>query len=816
MSLIEALPKDKRSKGMQALNLDIENSLVEHTLGLRWHIKQDKLVIRNTQKEVILTKRGMLSLLSSLYDPYGIINPIVVIGKLIFQSECKLGNGWDDHISQSNAERWKTWTNSLSLLEGFGIARCYKPISIVVTHYEIHHFCDASQSCYGAVSYLRMKLSNGFYHCGILMAKSRLAPVKGTTIPKLELSGATVAVHMHIILINELCLPISKYFFWTDSMIVLASIHNKQKRFKVFVANRLSMIHNYTDVNQWKFIQSADNPADDLSRGMTASELTSSERWLRGPKFLWQPDEMWETPASIESESHNTPGEWEVTKANAFLTKDSAKGPSNRFIEHFSDWNRLVKSLTWIHKFMKWRRGGKREKEREIQTDEYLIAEKAVIRYVQKQNIEDYSGIVKNELKKSSSLYRLEPFLDEDGLIRTGGRLGNVEVGVDFKHPYLLPRDNHVCSLILKDAHARCLHSGREHTMMESRRKFWIPKVRPMINSIIRDCVHCTRYKGNPSHQRMADLPHDRVTAGKPAFTTVGMDCFGPFTVKRGRKTDKRYGCIFTCTTTRAVHIEKLERMDADSFINALVRFMARRGCPELLRSDNGTNFRGALRELTKNMKEIQATNQVKSFLVLKTVKWVFNPPYASHMGGVWERLIRSVRTIMSSLVHKQALDDERLDTIFCEVESVLNNRPLTPISDDTEDLEALTPNHLVLLRPGPRGMITSSTNEDGYRKRWKHAQYVADCFWKRWIRSYLPSLQFRSKWISDGKSIKVGDVVLINDLNVLRQDWPLGRVVEVIPGRDERVRSVRLKTSTNTMIRPLSKLCLLEGVAPK
>jgi hypothetical protein len=199
--------------------------------------------------------------------------------------------------------------------------------------------------------------------------------------------------------------------------------------------------------------------------------------------------------------------------------------------------------------------------------------------------------------------------------------------------------------------------------------------------------------------QKMADLPKDRVTPGKPPFTNVGVDCFGPFTVKRGRHV-KRYGVLFTCLAIRAVHIEIANNLDTDSFINALRRFVARRGQPEEIRSDNGTNFVGGNRELWESI-NLWNQEKINQFLTQRNVKWTFNPPKASHHGGVWEHCIRTVRKVLNAIMTEQVLDDERLYTLMCEGEAIVNGRPITKVSDDPKDLEALTPNHLLLLQKG-------------------------------------------------------------------------------------------------------------------
>ena len=246
--------------------------------------------------------------------------------------------------------------------------------------------------------------------------------------------------------------------------------------------------------------------------------------------------------------------------------------------------------------------------------------------------------------------------------------------------------------------------------------------------------------------QKMTILPEDRITPSKPPFTYVGVDCFGPFTVRRGRTTAKRYGVLFTCLAIRAVHIEVVHSMETESFINALRRFIARRGCPEEIRSDNGGNFVKGEKKLREAVRQWNQ-GQIHEHLLQHDIKWIFNPPTASHHGGVWERCIRTVRKVMKALLKEQILDDESLNTLMCKVESIVNGRPITKVSDDPKDLNALTSNHLLLLRVGtamPPGVFSK---EDNYSsRRWRQVQYLSNVFWSSWTREYLPSLQQHQK----------------------------------------------------------------------
>lgn len=314
------------------------------------------------------------------------------------------------------------------------------------------------------------------------------------------------------------------------------------------------------------------------------------------------------------------------------------------------------------------------------------------------------------------------------------------------------------------------------------------------------------------SFQKMADLPLERVDAYKPPFSSTGVDCFGPFLVKQGRAEVKRYGCIFTCLATRAVHLEKLNSLDTDTFINALRRFIARRGPIESILSDQGTNFTGASAELSKSLREM-SRDQINRYCVKFGIEWKFNPPGASHMGGVWERLIRSVRKVMDGVLGGQVrLNDDGLQTIFCEIESILNSRPLTKVSDDIHDSSPLTPNHLLLLRECPSLPPGIFSDADVYRRRWRCVQHLADEFWKKWLREYLPELQRRQKWVQVKRNVQLGDLVLISQESTPRGLWPIGLVVSVNKSKDGLVRSVQVQTKSTKLVRPITKVVLLEG----
>lgn len=346
--------------------------------------------------------------------------------------------------------------------------------------------------------------------------------------------------------------------------------------------------------------------------------------------------------------------------------------------------------------------------------------------------------------------------------------------------------------------------------LSELRQKFWIPSANTAIRKVIAKCVTCRRLHGQVGKQLMADLPQERVMPDDPPFTRVGADYFGPFEVKRGRTLLKKYGVIFTCLAIRAVHIELASSLDTDSCINAIRRFIARRGQVKEIRSDNGTNFVAANRELKAAIADWN-TSEFQHLFHQHGIKWTFNPPTASHHGGAWERLIRSIRKVLNSTTREQILDEEGLHTVLCEAESIINSRPITRASSDPNDLEALTPNHLLLLKTTPSLPPGLFDQDDLYsRRRWRQVQYMSNLFWKRWTKEYLPQLQERQRWATSSRNFAEGDVVLLVDDCAPRNSWIMGKIIEAVSDKKGLVRRVRIKTKTNVLDRPITKICLL------
>ena len=501
-----------------------------------------------------------------------------------------------------------------------------------------------------------------------MVAKGKVAPIKVVSIPRLELQAEVLSVRMDTMLRRELELDLSISYFWVDSEIVLKYIKNESRRFHVFVANRISEIRQKSTPDQWNHVPGKDNPADVITRG-SCPKLLDCDQWFQGPKFLSTYKSKWECQSSVDDLS---PGDPEVKKDRvhdpmmddvATCAVSVAKHPIDSLIEHYSSWYKLKRAFCWLKRFKEFLKGNREIVGKSLTIQEMHDAEVSIFKHAQSQIYEKEIGkILKGEsVDRSSPLKDLSPIVNTDGILCVGGRLTHAHFGELQKHPWILSHKHPLAYTIVQEFHDS-KHLGTEWTLNLLRKRFWITRARVLIKRVSGKCVACKRFFAKPAVQKMADLPPERLQSDKPPFSFVGVDCFGPFAVKQARSEVKRYGCIFTCLNTRAVHIEKLNTMDAESFLNGLRRFIARRGIPDKIWSDNGTNFVGGLSELRL------CERQIKDFSLKQNIEWIFNPPGASRMGGVWERLIRTIRKVLCVVLKGSRLTDEILELSFVKL----------------------------------------------------------------------------------------------------------------------------------------------------
>ena len=839
----QAFAAEDQASDLRDLDLHGDAVPVQRSLGVFWDLQTDNFTFRVTDEVKPFTRRGVLSVTNSLYDPLGIAAPVVIKAKMLLRAmTASLKrhplDDWDKPLPEQYRSAWEAWRKSLSDLTEVKVPRAYASVSLSeASRLEIHTFCDASVEAIAAVSYIKVFQKDAQVHVSFVFGKAKLAPPHATTIPRLELCAAVLGIEITEVVIEELAVQPHSVMYYTDSKVTLGYILNETRRFYVYVGNRVQRIRKSSSPDQWRYVATDLNPADLATRSVPARHLKDST-WLNGPEFL-----MDQSPPETDTTTFELAAEDVELRPDITTLATHANVVANRNLGttcflRFSRWSSLVNALSILILV------AQRQHERHHQSKEPISndpqsnsmspptvidarrrAQILIVRNLQNESFSEELDCLekKKGLPKTTPLLKLSPVIDPEGLLRVGGRLERADLTHEERHPLILPGKHHVTSLIVKHCHEEVEHQGRHFTHGMIRGKgFWIVGGKRLVNRVINQCLNCRRLRGKLQHQKMADLPTERLTPSPP-FTYVGLDVFGPWEVtarrtRGGHANSKRWAVIFTCFSTRAIHIELVESMDTSSFINALRRFMAIRGHVEQIHSDCGTNFVGAHNEFEDSLNEMDQKS-VESYLNSRGCKWVFNSPHASHTGGVWERMIGISRRILDSMfadLRSTRLTHEVLSTLMAEVTAIVNNRPLTAISSDPSAPELLTPSTLLTqktlpLKPPPGNFVP----QDLYAKQWRQVQFLANRFWSRWKKEFLPTLQSRRKWETDQPNLKEGDLVLLRCKESPRNEWPLARISKAISSADGKVRKVEVTTAKNgskqSYTRPVTEVILLK-----
>ena len=830
VAVMESIPESERV--VQDIDLELNELPIQRALGLKWSVSEDCFFFDPTPRELPPTKRGVVSIVSSIFDPCGFLSPFTLRAKCFVQELWQNGIDWDEVMPENMESKWRRWLDEVKQLSAFKLPRHHIDLSCAKL-IEAHVFSDASEAAYGAVAYLRYISDCDSVICSFVASKTRVAPLKATlSIPRLELQGALLAARLWNSLSNELNLQIERVVFWTDSNTVLRYLNNETRRFKPFVSNRVAEIHEITQVQQWRHVPSEMNPADYCSRGLPASALTPDHPWFQGPEYLWKqetewpigPDETIKEPDDDDPEiktvksvmlSHIKPSDVS-TAGESFLARLTIGSVINA--EDSSSLRKLVRLTAWLLRAVRnfasviSRFKLKAIRSSNLEPDEYSEAKLCWLRQAQQDLFTSEIADLESgrPINVKSSLSPLMPVYDGRH-IRVGGRLHKANIPTEAKHQIILPQKHVITRLLSEEIHVQYAHCGQEHLIAQLRQHYWPISARRIAKQVIASCLYCRKQRISPTMQVMGDLPESRLSVSMGAFHSTGVDYFGPMMVKVRRSSVKRWGCLFTCLSTRAVHLELADSLETDDFILVLRNFIGRRGHPSCIYSDNGTNFVGANNELKKCLDDLKQS-KVTDFLAPQGIEWHFSPPLAPHFGGAWERLVRSVKTALKATLKDLHVSDSVLRTALIEVEAVLNSRPLTHNSPDPDDYQALTPNHFLLGRADttvPPDIF--SDREINSRKKWRQSQVIANQIHNRWLKEYLPTLTVRNRWRTSGQMVSKGDLVLLADQSVPRGQWELARVVDTYPGEDNCVRVVKVKTAKSEYIRPVTKLCVLE-----
>lgn len=794
-------------------------------LGLVWFSDSDQFSFNFTSfSNENLTKRNILSDLAKIYDPLGWISPCIITFKIIFQSLWKAGLNWDDPVPHAYQELWSNFRKEMTQISNFRIQRYL--FKNTLSKFKLFGYADSSELAYGAVIYLvEYDSQNNYIDSNLIYAKFKVAPLKSLTIPRLELTAALTLVNSIKFILRAFEIKLEFIYLLSDSTVVLNWISSPPYKFKTFVSNRITEIQSLDFPHSWSHVPTAENPADLGTRGISVENFLNTEFWKKGYKahFLSNP-----TPFKFLNEV-KTPEEENkkevVSFVHSLLKKEEV---IDKYLSQFSSLERLVSHLSILKKFciyLKIKReypDEYKEKFKNFKTIRPLDRENSLlnlIKYSQISFVTEITSLENQEpLDRKSNILTLNPFLDKFHLLRVGGRLEEANIPYNQKHPLIISKSCYITKLLVRSYHLKYLHAGPNVISALLRLKFWIVQGRKLIRKVCRECITCFKQKPLTYTPLMGNLPGDRVNPSRP-FENTGVDFFGPFMVhlnlRRGSKPQKVYVSTFVCFATKACHFEVCTDLSTECFLNALKRFIARRGVPKRIYSDNGTTFvsaskvvRSELNQLISKMKN----NEVMKFLSENSICWSFVPTYSPHFGGLWESSVRVCKQYLKRIVGQSFLTLLELETLLCQVESILNSRPLTPLSDDSESLEYLSPGHFLVGQPLVQLPVLEHCQERNCKlnQRFKFLENLKAGFWKAWSNNYLNTLQQRYKGKTKIVNLVVNQLVLIQDKNTLTNQWKLGRVLEVFPGKDGTVRVVKLKTQLGTITRPVVKLAPL------
>lgn len=802
-ALLYDLPVQTR---VQSYHIELEEASHLKVLGIRWTPVEDNFSFRvNPDIPPHLTKRSLLSHVAKLYDPLGWLSPVIIVGKILMQQLWLAEVDWDSPLPAELSRRSHDFCQKLILLSEVRVPRWLHTLSNSTI--ELHGFSDASQSAYAAAVYIRARTEHQIT-VALLASKSKVAPLKTQSIPRLELCAAELLSRLLEWVINALQEPDVTTYAWTDSTVTLAWIKSQSSRWKVFVANRVSLIQTRGPNVTWRHVPTHDNPADLASRGVLPSMLIDNPLWWRGPDWLSLPSNCW--PAELQA-SDTPPIELEMKPIAVHHNSVDSWSLASRY----SDWGKLIKITALVLRFIKLIR--KQVSRSSVVYDITIIAEARLfwVKFIQRSIFATELALLQDGklLPRSSSLKTLDPHLDENGVIRMGGRLANAPLTFGQKHPIILGQAP-LTRLLVRHAHHRTLHGGSSLTLRLLQENYWILRAKVIVRSIINYCVICTRHRAELRTQRMAHLPEYRVTVARPFFK-VGIDYASPLYVRafsgRGHKSKKAYIAIFICMATRAIHIELVTDLSTQAFLAAFRRFYSRRGLPASVYSDNGTNFHGAEADLRRLFRANLNNGEVASSMADNEIEWHFIPPSSPHFGGLWEAGVKSIKHHLKRVIGSCTLTIDEFTTLLCQVEACLNSRPIAGLSSGPDDLSYLTPGHFLigsplLAMPEPNLLDRNESN----LSRYQLVQQLRDRFWKVWRLDYLTSLQKRRIWGDERPNLVVGDLVLIKDDNKPPTFWPLGRIIQCIAGSDGLVRVCEIKTANSVLRRPVAKLCVL------
>ncbi|XP_061709504.1 uncharacterized protein LOC133519514 [Cydia pomonella] len=788
------------------------------TLGIGWNNYYDQFYF-NSQLNLMktndkVTKRIILSHISQIYDPLGLLSPTIMLAKVLLKRLWLLKLDWDDEVPSDVMRTWNDFTRALSAaLSTIRVPR-YVMGSSNYTRIEMHIFTDASQVAYGTCIYIRTINDNMEVCSRLLCSKGKLSPIKVLSTPRLELCSALLGAKLYDKVIRSINCQFDDVIFYSDSTCVLGWLRMSPNLLKTFVQNRVTEIHELTKALPWRHVSGKVNPADLVSRGVRLEDLAGSSLWWEGPEFLqdvnFDPKNIPKLPNS--DDSHDILPE---VKSNVDLALTAITEAALFPFERFSQFSRMIHATSYVLRFIHNARNKNNKRTGRISVEELRESTNLLVRLSQLESFPDEYKLLTNKqtIKTKHNLSKLNLFIDENRVMRVGGRIGYSQYfAYEKRHPILITSKHHFTLLLFRHEHKKLLHAAPQALLFELHDAWWPLGGRNLARKIFYDCVICKRLRGKTLTPFMGNLPEERITPTYP-FLTCGVDYAGPVFILnrkgRGAQTVKAYICLFVCFVTRAIHLELVSDLTTDAYLLALKRFIARRGKPNEIFSDNGRNFVGLMHDFAKFLS--QCSPDIIDYATSSNIKFHFIPPYAPHFGSLWEAGVKSCKFHIRRVIGNAHLTFEEFSTALSQIEAVLNSRPLYAMSSDPHDFLPLSPAHFLVGRT-----LTSPASEDlqhapAHRlNRYQMVEKIRQHFWARWSKEYVSELQTRSKWRSHCEILKPDTLVLIKDDNLPPLKWQLGRIVQTIPGRDGVSRVADIRTASGIIRRAYTKICPL------
>ena len=808
--VMKSIPIEDRSSQVDLTELFKDDSGLQiKALGLTWDCSLDKLSFRLTENfgikdNIPVTKRIILSHLMKVFDPLGLIAPVVLPCKVIFQALWLLRTSWDEPILEcSYTQKFRLWMQQITDIKDLSLKRSWVTQPGMNTR-TFHVFVDASEYAYGIVVYVVSANDEGKKETALVYAKSKLNPIKPLTVPVLELTAAVKGFRMAEFTAEAFGVELAEFRFWSDSKCVHDWLHTPAHTLPRGTRNKVAFLQTYTQPDQWWFVPSNLNPADLASRGCSVKDLIDHNLWWTGPPFLMQESSY---PPQFKRERWIPP-----QTESALVIKEDITPPIGNveFFQRFSNWRRM---LTTIVIALRWRsRALNKIANSGPWSDEELeLAENKLWIILQSAYFsEDIHRLRTGLLSKQTSIRTLDPIMDQHGIMRVGGRLGfSSTLTFDEIHPIIVPTNSHVTIVLIRYYHERVFNhmAGYATTLQALRRKYWILKGTKRIRQVISRCIPCKTINLRARYQKMAQIPEFRIqqhVKNPLIFNVMGIDLAGPFMVTSDQAKSVVYKCwivLFVCMLSRAVHTEIVTAISTDELKNAFERFLARKPRPTRIISDRGTNFIG----LANQLKELLLFNDEKLRQLYPDIHWDFNIPGAPHTGGVYERMIAALKRALHLVLHKKSITEKEFTQSVLQAEFIINSRPIAQVSTDSKDMEAITPNDMIIGKlNGP--LTIPKTDSWKVSKRWEFIQNNNEEIWKKFQQEIRARFLIMPKWWRKRNLLVPGQLVIIIEKSSLVNSWAKGRILEVYTSNGVQ-RSAKVLSGDKTSVKPIHLL---------